>query len=52
MLVFVLILVLLSAAFGVGAVLEGLAWAALIGLLLLVAAGWLAFTKLKNFGRK
>lgn len=52
MLIFVIVLILLSAAFGVGAVLEGLAWAALIGLVLLVAAAWLGFTKLRNIGRK
>lgn len=52
MLFFVIVLILLSAAFGVGAVLEGLAWAALIGLVLLAVAGWLGFTKLRNLGRK
>lgn len=38
--VVLLILILLAAVFGVGAVLEGIAWAFLISLLLLAAAAW------------
>lgn len=51
MIVLVVILVLLASAFGVGAVLEGIAWALLIGIVLLVAAGWLAWQKLRGLGR-
>lgn len=44
----ILILLLLAAAvFGIGAVVEGLAWAALIGLVLIVAA---AITGFRMFG--
>ncbi|MFP5322857.1 MAG: hypothetical protein ACLGIC_13575 [Acidimicrobiia bacterium] len=42
------ILVILALIFGVGAVLEGLAWAVLISLALLTAAAWYGFTKLRG----
>ena len=51
MIVLVVILVLLAMAFGVGAVLEGIAWALLIGIVLLAAAGWLAWQKLRGASR-
>ena len=51
MIVLLVILVLLAMAFGVGAVLEGIAWALLIGIVLLAAAGWLAWQKLRGASR-
>ncbi|MFP5255162.1 MAG: hypothetical protein ACLGI8_04845 [Acidimicrobiia bacterium] len=41
-------LVLLALIFGVGAVLEGLAWAVLISLVLLGIAAWYGFTKVRG----
>jgi hypothetical protein len=49
--VVVLILVLLALVLGVGAVLEGIAWALLITLALLVAAGWYGWTKVRGVGQ-
>jgi preprotein translocase subunit SecF len=51
MIVLLVILVLLALAFGVGAVLEGIAWAMLIGIVLLAAAGWMAWQKLRGVSR-
>lgn len=47
----VVILILLALIFGVGAVLEGIAWALLIGIVLLVVAGWLAWNKVRGTTR-
>lgn len=47
----VVILILLALVFGVGAVLEGLAWLFLITVALLLAAAWYGWTKLRGFGR-
>jgi LPXTG-motif cell wall-anchored protein len=49
--VMLVVLVLLAMAFGVGAVLEGIAWALLIGIVLLAAAGWLAWQKRRGTSR-
>lgn len=43
-----IVLVVLALLFGVGAVLEGLAWALLIALVLVAAAAWLGFQKLRG----
>ena len=45
------ILILLAVVFGVGAVLEGIGWALLISILLIGAAAWLGWTKLREVGR-
>lgn len=42
------VLVVLALIFGIGAVLEGLAWAVLISLVLLAVAAWYGFTKLRG----
>jgi hypothetical protein len=42
------ILLILALIFGVGAVLEGLAWMFLIVLVLLLAAGWWGWTKVRG----
>lgn len=47
----VLILILLAVVFGVGAVLEGLAWLFLITFALLAAAAWYGWSKLRSVGR-
>lgn len=44
----VIVLLLLALIFGVGSVLEGLAWGFLIVVGLVVAAGFYGFTKLRN----
>lgn len=51
MTVLLVILIVLGLVFGLGAVLEGIAWALLIGLVLLVAAGWIGWQKLRHLGR-
>lgn len=43
-----IILVILAVIFGIGAVLEGLLWMFLIGLVLLVAAIWFGWSKLRQ----
>lgn len=43
-----IILLILALIFGVGAVLEGLAWAALITLGLLGIAAWYGFTRVRT----
>jgi len=43
-----IILVVLALIVGVGAVLEGIAWAVLISLVLLAIAAWYGFTKLRG----
>lgn len=43
-----LILVILALIFGVGAVLEGIAWAILVSLLLLAVAAWSGWTKVRG----
>lgn len=45
------ILVVLAVVFGVGAVLEGLAWALLIALVLVAAAAWFGWQKLREASR-
>jgi hypothetical protein len=45
------VLLILALLFGVGAVLEGLAWLLLISLVLFVAALWFGWRKLRTFGR-
>lgn len=45
------ILVVLALLVGVGSVLEGIAWALLITVALLVAAGWIGWQKLRGLGR-
>lgn len=42
------VLIILALLFGVGAVLEGLAWAVLISLVLLAVAAWYGFTKVRG----
>lgn len=42
------ILLLLALLFGAGAVVEGIGWAILVSLLLLAAAAWWGFTKVRN----
>jgi len=42
------ILVILALLFGVGAVLEGLLWAFLIGFVLLLVAAWWGFSKVRG----
>lgn len=46
------ILVILALIFGIGAVLEGLAWAFLVGLVLLVAAAWWGWSKVRGTMRR
>lgn len=43
-----IVLLLLALIFGVGAVLEGLLWMFLIGLVLLLAAAWFGWTKFRR----
>lgn len=45
------VLVLLALVFGVGAVLEGIAWALLISVAVLVAAVWLGWRRLRGVTR-
>lgn len=42
------ILIVLALVFGVGAVLEGIAWAILISLVLLAVAAWWGWTKVRG----
>lgn len=49
---FIVILVILALVFGVGAVLEGLLWALLIGVVLLAIALFLGWKKLGPGGRR
>lgn len=42
------ILILLALVFGIGAVIEGIAWVLLISLALLVLASWWGWTKLRG----
>ena len=51
MTVLLIILVVLALIFGVGAVLEGIAWALIIGVVLLAVAAWLAWQKLRGVAR-
>ncbi|MCO8129075.1 hypothetical protein NHL50_17855 [Acidimicrobiia bacterium EGI L10123] len=46
--VVLVILIILALIFGVGAVLEGLAWAFLIGLVLLLVAAWWGWSKVRG----
>lgn len=48
----VIILVVLALIFGVGSVLEGLAWAVLISIGLLAAAAWYGWTKVRGATRE
>lgn len=50
--VVIIVLLVLALVFGVGAVLEGLAWLFLITLLLLLAAGWFVWSKVRSLGRR
>lgn len=43
-----IVLLLLALVLGIGAVLEGLAWGLLISLVLLGAAAWYGFTKVRG----
>lgn len=45
------ILIILALIFGVGAVIEGIAWALLIGLVLLLVAAWWGWTKVRGVSR-
>ena len=45
------VLVVLAIVFGVGAVVEGLAWALLIALVLVAAAAWFGWRKLRGAAR-
>lgn len=45
------VLVVLAIVFGAGAVLEGLAWALLIALVLVAAAAWFGWQKLRGTSR-
>lgn len=45
------ILILLALVFGVGAVLEGVLWALLIGLALVGLAAWVGWRKLRDLTR-
>ncbi len=51
MLVVLVVLLLLALVFGVGAVLEGLAWMFLITAALVVAAVWFAWAKVRGVTR-
>lgn len=42
------ILVVFALAIGIGAVIEGLLWLMLIGIVLLIAAGWLGWSKFRS----
>lgn len=46
------ILLLLALIFGVGAVLEGILWILLISLVLVAAAAWWGWYKLRGIGRR
>ena len=43
-----IILIVLALLFGLGAVIEGLLWMLLIGIVLVVAAGWYGWTKFRG----
>ncbi len=45
---FLVILLILAILFGVAAVIEGLLWVFLIGVALLVAAGWFGWSKFRR----
>jgi TRAP-type mannitol/chloroaromatic compound transport system permease large subunit len=45
------VLLVLAVVFGAGAVLEGLAWAVLIALVLVAAAAWLGWKRVRNASR-
>lgn len=45
------VLVLLALVFGVGAVLEGIAWALLVSVVIVVAAVWLGWRRLRGVTR-
>lgn len=49
--ILLVVLLVLAVMFGVGAVLEGLAWALLIALMLVAAAGWFGWQKLRGVSR-
>lgn len=51
MTVLVIVLLLAAVVFGVGAVIEGLLWMLLIGILLFVGALWFGWTKLRRLAR-
>lgn len=44
----VVVLVILALLFGVGAILEGLLWAILISLVLIAAAAWFGWSKVRG----
>jgi hypothetical protein len=50
--VVLIILVLLAAVFGVGAVVEGILWLLLVTLLLVGLAAWWGVSKLNAFGKR
>ena len=45
----IVLLIVLALVFGVGAVVEGIAWAFLIGLALLAIGAWLGWQRLRDF---
>jgi len=47
----IVILLVLALAFGVGAVLEGLAWLLLIAIVLVAAAAWFGWSRLRRATR-
>lgn len=46
------ILVVLASVFGVGAVLKGVLWALLIGLVVMIIAGYVLYRKLRKMYRE
>ena len=46
--VIVVVLVILALLFGVGAIIEGLLWAVLISLVLVAAAAWWGWSKVRG----
>lgn len=50
--VVLVVLIVFALIFGVGAVLEGLAWAFLIGLVLLLVAAWWGWSKVRGVTRR
>lgn len=43
-----IVLIVLALLFGLGAVIEGLLWMFLLGIVLVLAAGWYGWTKLRG----
>lgn len=49
--ILLVVLLVLAVIFGFGAVLEGLAWALLVALVLVAAAAWFGWQKLRGASR-